>query len=207
MEFTVRATLGTIDVANVTHWHIAGGDNDPDHLLDELWGTTSHAFKDAWLLSHSSGNYTARTLYCREVWREGVGFSSAAPVERSITAAGTNADSGDILPSGICQIATLYTPLAGRKWRGRMHFGSGREGSISGQTFDGSTGGLYDKRTLLFSAVLLPLYGVDGTHDFTIGVYSKTAARGTPTVLSDVFQPLTNYRVRPEVHWLRSRAT
>lgn len=204
IELAIRASYIGVDVANVSHWHIAGGDADPQDLIDELFGTGNPGFDAGWRGAHTT-EYGLHIVHARAVWREGEGYVDDAPVEADLT--GRNGTRTGTHPIGAAleRTATLYTGQTGRRHRGRIRFCSGWESDIEGQVWVDSSGGALSDTDDFMSTVLMPLYGADGSQDFTIGVFSRASVSGTSQSLDDVFLPVSSYRMRDQLRWLRSR--
>jgi hypothetical protein len=199
----VRATYLDVDVAWVSHWHIAGGDADPNNLISEVWQTGGGSFDTLWRAAHTS-DYHMGIVYGRAIWREGEGFVDDSPVESDLSGRNGTHSNTDAIAPALEQTATLYTGLTGRRHRGRIRFCSGGEADIAGDVWVNSSGKSSDLRKSALD-LLMSLYGSSGSTDFTVGVFSKVDANEGATVLADVFQPVTSYRLREQLRWLRSR--
>lgn len=203
VRVSLVATKSGRSQVNTFHYSLSDGflgdpDNSPqalaDWFRDHVRGDFAGAFPSAWQIQpvniieeKDPLNPTAP----RSEWTSGG------------TIAGTGDSSVDLLPSGCCTVVKLTSEHVGKRHTGRCFIGGVR-------TESNQANGIWSSAVI--TAVTAYMNHVPKQPDIADGislaeanwvVYSRTAraANQTPYV-----SRITGFTVRPEVHYLRSRA-
>lgn len=149
------------------------------------------------------------TLLSLMVREETAPGSGAIPEEslQSINAAGTYSPSNSNLPMSVTMLAKISTNAAVRSGHGRIFFPSPQSsGTLGSGVWALGADGYYLAVKAWLDEYMLNHALLTPFTDFSVKpvVYSRTRrARGD----ANYYFGVTGYSIRPEPHWLRSRAT
>lgn len=203
VRVSLVATKGGRSQVNTFHYDLSDSfisdhDGDPqslaDYFRDHVRGDFAGAFPSAWQIQPVNVIEEIDPLAPTAPRSE---WSSGAPI------AGTGDGSIDLLPSGCCTVVKLVSEHVGKRHTGRCFVGGVR-------TEANQANGIWSSSVI--TAVTAYMNHVPKQPDIAEGVstaeanwvvYSRTARAANQTPYTS---RITSFIVRPEVHYLRSRA-
>lgn len=198
----VNTTVDEITVVNTLHYDLhddaANPANDPQSLADvyrdSVMGVMATLFDSDW------------NVQPVEIVEEVDPLSPLDPRGSWTSGAeipGTRNQVGDLLPYGVCGVASLKTAFIGRRFRGRMFLGAQlTEADQASNTWAPTLIGLWEAFVAAIPRQPDIASGVSSSKaDWS--VYSRTQRSQN---LDPYLVPVVSAAVRPNVHFLRSRS-